>query len=115
LGRAPRYELLVLLGRLRLFELRADSLALALAAGARGVGAEDDLTTQAAKRVFAIGDPLLLERRAAALAEEAQVPLEALDLALANWAAGERASLGFPPETLDQAALTRVQRALGLL
>ena len=111
-GRAPRYELLVLLGRLGLFELRADSLGLATAA--RGSGAEDDLTTQAAKRVFAIGDALLLERRAAALAEEAEVPVEALDLALANWAAGERASLGFPPETLDEAALERVQRALRL-
>jgi Alpha-glutamyl/putrescinyl thymine pyrophosphorylase clade 3 len=109
-GRAGRYELLVLLGRLGLYELRADSLA--LAAG-RGVGGED-LTDEGAKRVFAIGDALLLERRAGTLAQEAGVPVEALDLALANWAAGERASLGFPPDALDEDALARTEDALGL-
>ena len=44
------------------------------------------------KRVFGIGDPLNLDRRAAALAEAVSIPPEALDLALANWGAGERAS-----------------------
>lgn len=110
LGRAGRYELLVLLGRLGLYELRADSLALA---GARGAAGED-LTGEGAKRVFAIGDPLLLERRAGALARAAGVPVEALDLALANWAAGERASLGVPAEASDEATLERARTALGL-
>ena len=64
-ARMGRYELLVTLGRLGLYELLPDSLQLA---GARGLSAED-LTTLAAKRVFGIGDPLLLERRAAALAQ----------------------------------------------
>ena len=108
--RAGRYELLVLLGRLGLYELRADSLALA---SARAQGS-DDLTTQGAKRVFAIGDPLLLERRAAALAQAADVPAEALELALANWAAGERATLGFPADALDEACFERVGAVLGL-
>jgi hypothetical protein len=110
LGRAGRYELLVLLGRLGLYELRADSLALA---GARGAAGED-LTGEGAKRVFAIGDPLLLERRAGALARAAGVPVEALDLALANWAAGERASLGVRAEASDEATLERALAALGL-
>ena len=63
--RAARYELLVLLGALGLYELRAG---VAAALGARGAASEDPATL-AAKRVFAIGDPLLLERRAGALAE----------------------------------------------
>ncbi len=83
-----RYDLLVTLGRLGLYELLPDSLHLA---GARGLSAEDP-TTLAAKRVFGIGDPLLLERRAAALAQAASVPVETLDLALANWALCARAS-----------------------
>ena len=64
-ARMGRYELLVTLGRLGLYELLPDALHLA---GARGLSSED-LTTLAAKRVFGIGDPLLLERRAAALAQ----------------------------------------------
>ena len=91
-ARMGRYELLVTLGRLGLYELRADSLHLA---GARGLSSED-LTTLAAKRVFGIGDPLLLERRAHALAEAVAVPIEALDLALANWQAPERGDAGLP-------------------
>jgi hypothetical protein len=108
--RVGRYDLLVTLGRLGLYELRADSLHLS---GARGLSAED-LTTLGAKRVFGIGDPLLLERRAAALAQAASVPVETLDLALANWASPARASLGFPPETHDDDALLRASDALGL-
>ena len=76
-----RYDLLVTLGRLGLYELRADSLHLSSASEAHF----GDLTTLAAKRVFAIGDPLLLERRARTLAEAVSVPIETLDLALANW------------------------------
>ena len=70
--------------------------------------------TLAAKRVFAIGDALLLERRAAALAEAMSVPVAALELALANWGTGERATLGFPPESTDDDVLQRGRRALGL-
>jgi Alpha-glutamyl/putrescinyl thymine pyrophosphorylase clade 3 len=109
-GRTGRYDLLVTLGRLGLYELQADSLHLA------GVGglSSSDLTTLAAKRLFAIGDPMHLERRAAALVEALEVPIETLDVALANWTAPERATLGFPPETRDQPAFERALQALGL-
>ena len=105
-GRTGRYELLVTLGRLGLYELRADSLHLA---GTRGTSTEDP-TMLAAKRVFAIGDPLLLERRAATLAEAVSVPVEALDLALANWLSPLRATLGFPPHTSDERTRERAAR-----
>ena len=109
-ARGARYDLLVTLGRLGIHELRPDSLHLS---SARGLAA-DDPTTIAAKRVFGIGDPLLLERRAAALAEAVAVPLETLDLALANWGSPERATLGVTPETSDDGALQRAADALGL-
>jgi hypothetical protein len=109
-ARMGRYDLLVTLGRLGLYELQPESLQLS---GARGLSVED-LTTLAAKRVFGIGDPLLLERRAATLAQTASVPVEALDLALANWHSAERATLGFPRETIDDEAFERVGEALGL-
>jgi hypothetical protein len=76
-GRAARYELLILLGRLGAFPLRPWSLQL----GADAV----DPTVVAAKRALGIGDPLLLQRRAADLATATGVPIEALDLALSNW------------------------------
>jgi hypothetical protein len=94
LSRAARYDLLVSLGRLGVYDLRADSLHLG---GGRGAGTGEDESTLAAKRVFGIGDPILLDRRAAALAEASGVPLEVLDLALFNWAASERATLGCRP------------------
>jgi hypothetical protein len=109
-ARMGRYELLLVLGRLGIYELRPGSLHLA---GAGGLSVSDP-TTLAAKRVFAIGDPLLLEHRAAALAEAVSVPVEILDLALSNWAAPQRATLGFPPEARDEEALGRITRALGL-
>ncbi len=108
--RAGRYDLLVTLGRIGLYELSADSLHLG---GAR-TGEAQDLTTVAAKRLFAIGDPLVLERRAQQLAKEMSVPLEALDLAFANWGAGERATLGAPEDALDAHALQRARAALEL-
>jgi hypothetical protein len=85
LGRAGRYELLVSLGRLGVADLSPSSLQLA-----------DDATTLAAKRVFGIGDTLLLERRARDLAEAVELPIEALDLALFNWGApaAKRATMG---------------------
>ncbi len=110
LGRMGRYELLVVLGRLGLYELQADSLHLTVG---RGTG-PDDLTTVAAKRVLAVGDPIYLERRVVAFAEELAVPIDVLDLAFANWGAGERATLGFRPDTLDHHALERVRDALEL-
>jgi hypothetical protein len=87
-GRAARYELLVLLGRLGVFALRPWSLHLATD--------PLDPTVLAAKRVLGIGDPLLLQRRAGELATEAGVPIEALDLALTNWSRpeGERITAG---------------------
>jgi hypothetical protein len=109
-ARMARYELLVTLGRLGLYELTPDSLHLA---GARGLSSED-LTTLAAKRVFGIGDPLVLERRAQALAEAAAVPIETLDLALANWQSPQPVTLGFPRETLDDGAFERAGAAFGL-
>jgi Alpha-glutamyl/putrescinyl thymine pyrophosphorylase clade 3 len=109
-GRAGRYELLVTLGRLGCYELRADSLHLA---GGRGPAAADP-TTVAAKRVFGIGDELLLDRRAAALAEAAGVPVESLDLALANWGSGQRATVGVAAMTQDDGAYERAGAALGL-
>jgi hypothetical protein len=110
LGRTGRYELLLTLGTLGLYELRPDVLGLA---GAAGLSASDS-TALAAKRVFAIGDPLLLERRAGALAEAVAVPIETLDLALSNWASPQRATVGFPAEISDDATLERAGAALGL-
>jgi Alpha-glutamyl/putrescinyl thymine pyrophosphorylase clade 3 len=107
--RAARYELLVLLGRLGLYELVPDALHLA-----GGRGPSEDRTTLAAKRVFGIGDVLLLERRAAALASAASVPIEALDLALANWIAPQRAMLGVSRELADTDAFARAGDALGI-
>jgi hypothetical protein len=109
-ARMGRYELLLTLGRLGLYELRPDSLHLA---GARGLSASDP-TTLAAKRLFAIGDPQLLERRAAALAGAIAVPIESLDLALANWASPQRVTRGFPPEIRDEEVSERAAGALGL-
>ena len=109
-ARMGRYELLLILGRLGLYDLIPDSLHLA---GARGLSA-DDLSTLAAKRVFGIGDPLLLERRAQILAQALSVPVETLDLALANWQAPQRATLGFPGDTQDEGAFERAGDALGL-
>lgn len=106
LHRDARFDLLETLGRLGVYELEAGSLAL---------GGSDEVTV-AAKRVLAIGDPLLLERRAAELADACEVPLAALDLALWNWSrpvAGARSGLGFAGEP-DAAAFARAGDALGL-
>jgi hypothetical protein len=109
-GRSGRYELLVVLGRLDMYPLVASTLALA---GQR-VAAADDAVTQAAKRVFGIADPLLLERRARGLADAAGLPIEALDLALANWAAPVRATLGVPEASEPQREDDAVRAALAL-
>ncbi len=105
LSRTARYELLVSLGRLGLYELRPDSLHL---------GGVADATVEGAKRVFGIADPLLLERRARALTEAASMPVETLDLALANWSSQQRSSGGIPPQTRDETAEQLAGEALGL-
>ncbi len=100
LHRTARFDLLATLGPLGRCELRADSLFLA--------GAGDD-TALGAKRALGIADPLLLDRRAAALAEACEVPLEALDLALFNWQRGERARVG-ADESVSRFAVREMPR-----
>ncbi len=103
--RDARFDLLVSLGWLGVYDLRAGSLQLG---GANAV-------TNAAKRALGIGDPLLLERRAAELAGACGLPLESLDLGLYNWDRDERATLGLGPGARpDPAALTSARAALGL-
>ncbi len=113
-GRMGRYDLLVTLGRLGLYDLRADSVQLVT----RSAQAASDLTPQAAKRIFAIGDPLIIERRAQALAEAVSTPIEALDLALYNWSLSspeqERPTLGFAADMDDVHAVERAEAALGV-
>jgi hypothetical protein len=110
LTRAARYDLLVTLGRLGIYSLAPQRLYLGAAHGVR----EEDPTTAGAKRVFGIADPQLLERRAAALADGAGVPLEALDLALANWLGPYRATLGISAQTHEPEAREGARAALGL-
>jgi hypothetical protein len=103
--RDARFELLVSLGVLGVYDLKPDALQL-------GGG---DQVTIAAKRALGIGDPLLLERRAGELADACQVPLSALDLGLYNWERGGRvrAGLGAGAEPAATVAET-VRQALGL-
>jgi hypothetical protein len=56
---------------------------------------------------------LLLERRAAQLAESCGVPLESLDLGLYNWERQQRTTAGLDPANeADPATLERVRTAL---
>ena len=106
LHRDARFDLLVTLGRLGVYDLRAGSLAL---------GGANDVTV-GAKRALGIGDPLLLERRSADLAQACAVPLEALDLGLHNWQRAERATLGLGPDAeADPDEVERVEAALGFV
>ncbi|MGH2842745.1 MAG: hypothetical protein ACRDKL_04070, partial [Solirubrobacteraceae bacterium] len=103
--RDARFELLTLLGRAGVHQMRASMLALS----------GENEATWAAKRALGIGDPLLLERRAAELAGACEAPLDALDLALHNWGSGTRVGGGFPLDTPpDEGALARARDALGL-
>lgn len=106
LHRAARFDLLVSLGRLGVFELRPATLAL---------GGDNDVTL-GAKRVLGIGDPLLLERRATDLAQACGLDLEVLDLGLGNWQSGvRRATLGLGPDAEPAAeALASARSGLGL-
>lgn len=116
LHRDARFDLLLTLGQLGVYDLRA---------GALQLGGSDE-TTIAAKRVFGIGDTLLLERRAADLAAACDIPLAALDLGLWNWSRPEprvrpgiepaptRATLGFADGEPDADAYARIGATLGL-
>jgi hypothetical protein len=106
LGRA-RYDLLLVAGALGLVDVRATSL----------IAGDRDDATAAAKRVFGIGDRLLLDRRADELAQAADVPIGAFDLALANFgrpANRERSLVGATDAAADPAARDRAHAALGL-
>lgn len=106
-GRSQRMELLVLAHHLGLVELDPWTLHLSAASPTDPVGL-------AAKRILGIGDPVLLQRRQRELAHGAGVPVEALDLALYNWASGgERYTAGSTAQA-DDAERERIARALGL-
>jgi len=103
--RDARFDLLVTLGRLGVYELRG---------GALQFGGDNEVTL-AAKRALGIGDPLLLERRARDLAAACELPLEALDVGLYSWQRGERATLGMDGDAEpDPGALAATRAALGL-
>ncbi len=104
-GRAPRYDFLVTVGRLGLIDIEAWTLT---------VDDPMDPVTTAAKRVFGIGDRVLISRRANELAGGCEVPVAALDLALFNWARPEgRYSAGVPAEP-DDAVRDRCLAALAV-
>jgi hypothetical protein len=103
LHREARFELLTLLGRLGVYELEAASLRF---------GGENEVTL-AAKRALGIGDSLLLERRATALARACDVPLGALDLAFHRWGSATQITAGVDVEPALE-TLERTQHALGL-
>lgn len=92
-GRAARFEFLSALGAAGIYDLEADAL---------HVDA-DDATVTAAKRALLAGEWMLLERRAARLAEGTGVPLAALDRGLALWDSG--APVQAPPHDEIRAAL----------
>jgi hypothetical protein len=105
LHRGARFDLLTTLGTLGVYEMDAGSLFL---------GGNDSVTV-AAKRLLGIGDPMLLDRRAAALAQACEVPLAALDAGFYNWERAQRATLGMGPEfEPDPDALQTARTALGL-
>jgi hypothetical protein len=104
-NRAARFELLLTLGQTGVYALAPRTLAL---------GGSDPVTV-AAKRLLGIGDTMLLERRAAALAEACQLPLAALDVGFFNWERGLRTRLGMPPELEpDPTAQSLAETGLGL-
>jgi hypothetical protein len=103
--REVRYDLLVTLGRLGVYELRGERLHV--------VGG--DRVTLAAKRILGIGDPLLLQRRAEELAEACELPIEALDLGFFNWERRSRYGAGLDPSLpAEPGAVASARAALGL-
>jgi hypothetical protein len=108
-GRPHRVELLVLAHRLGLADLEPWTLHLSAAA-------PTDPVALAAKRILGIGDAVLLQRRQRELAHAVDVPVEALDLALYNWAAptpDARVTAG-STATADEAQRARIAAGLGL-
>jgi hypothetical protein len=101
-GRAERFEFLTTIGAAGVYELDADALHVAVA--------HDDATTLAAKRALNSGDAMLLERRAAALAEAAGLPIAALDRGLALW---DRTTPLEPSDGDDRLAAVRHALRLG--
>jgi hypothetical protein len=101
LDRGARFDFLVTAGRLGLADVQGAALHFG-----------DDATTLAAKRVFGIGDPMLLGRRAIDLAEEAEVPVEALDLALFNWGQPSRGRVTMGAGEADEGLRRSVAAAL---
>lgn len=83
LPRAVRFDLLVALGRSGVLPVKAD-----------GVHLGADQVTDAAKRIFAVAETALLERRAAALVEATGVSFDALELALWNLAGADAGAGG---------------------
>lgn len=107
LARAPRYELLVLLGRLGVLDVRPWSLELSAAA-------PDDVVLVSAKRVFGFGELLEVTRRVRALSEATGVPVAAFDLGLRNFGGpGARIRAGATVEG-DAEVEAAVRGALGL-
>lgn len=107
-GRVPRYEFVTLAGALGLIDAVPQSLLLADATAA---------PTMAAKRIFGIGDPLLLARRASEFAVETGTALSAFDFALQNWALpdGEQLAAGTSRAKVPDAELRApIARALGV-
>ena len=96
-GRARRYDFLTALGAAGLYEMRGGELFL---------GGDDDAATIAAKRLLVSGDRLLLERRARELADACDLPIAALDRALAVWnTPGIAVDLAAEPPAAVRAAL----------
>jgi hypothetical protein len=102
--RDARFDLLVTLGWLGVFELRPGELMLG----------GSDRVTLAAKRVFGIGERFVLEGRAASLAQACGLPLAALDLGLYNWERGERVTLGLGATEPDRDLLASSRDGLEL-
>jgi hypothetical protein len=109
LQRPARFDFLVTLGRAGRLDARPGSLFLAAASA-------DDPTALAARRVLGIADPLLLDRRAATLAEACDVPLAAVELALWNWQvdADARATVGASSTAAGEAGRAGIEAALSL-
>jgi hypothetical protein len=107
LHRAPRYEFLVIAGRLGLLDVAPSSLLL---------GTDPtDATVVAAKRILGIGDAINLQRRASELAAEAGVPIAALDLAFLNWARPEEDRIAAASTVAaDPATRERLAAVLGI-
>jgi len=105
LRRAPRYEMLVSLGRLGVVDLRPTSLHLVEPL---------DSAMVAAKRVFGIGDAMNIRRRSAVLAEAAEVPIEALDLALVNWSRPEEERITAGARVTGDEHAARIAALLGV-